>query len=136
MQVKGVGGSGTLSGVAHLTRVLAATSAPFLFRVESTAWGYGYYGDLGNGTFYTTGNEGSATGVQVKGVGGSGTLSGVASLPTRGDGYCSVLDSGGVDCSGRGYYGDLGNSTFYTTGNEGSAAPVVQVKGVGGESGR
>ena len=65
-------------------------------------WGYGADGELGNGIFYTTGNEGSATPVEVEGVGGTGTLTGVTSLTSDSDGYCSLLTSGGVDCWGDG----------------------------------
>ncbi len=38
---------------------------------------------------------------------------------------CAILTSGRVDCWGSGYDGQLGNGTFYTTGNHGSALPVV-----------
>jgi uncharacterized repeat protein (TIGR01451 family) len=94
-------------------------------------WGNGALGQLGNGQFYTTGNEGSAVPVQVVGVGGKGALTGVAGLASSGGNYCALLTSGEVDCWGFGQYGQLGNGQFYTTGNEGSAAPV-QVEGVGG----
>ena len=107
-------------------------------------WGYGPDGELGNGTFYTTGTPGqlglgggSATPVQVKGVGGSGTLSGVASLASDEFGYCAVLTSGEVDCWGAGNFGQLGNGTLYTSGNGGDATPVqvVNITGSGPLSG-
>jgi alpha-tubulin suppressor-like RCC1 family protein len=128
--VGGVGGSGSLSGVQSL----ATDDLGYCALLDSggvDCWGFGNEGQLGNGTFYTTGTEGSATPVPVQGVGGSGTLSGVESLTGSNQGYCAVLDSGGVDCWGNGYGGQLGNGTFYTTGTEGSATPV-QVEGVGG----
>jgi hypothetical protein len=87
-------------------------------------WGTGNYGQLGDGIFYTTGNDGSATPVQVLGLGGTGTLSGAASLASDYNRYCAVLTSGSVDCWGYGYDGELGNGIFYTTGNRGSATPV------------
>ncbi len=40
-------------------------------------WGYGYFGYLGNGQFYTSDNQGSAIPVTVVSTSGSGTLSGV-----------------------------------------------------------
>ena len=46
-------------------------------------WGGGTSGQLGNGIIYKvkkTGHRGSAVPVQVEGVGGTGTLSGVASV--------------------------------------------------------
>ena len=94
-------------------------------------WGWGSGGELGNGTFYTTGNEGSATPVQVVGVGGIGILTGVASIASNFGGYCALLISGSVDCWGDGQYGELGNGAFYSSGNYGSAIPVPVV-GVGG----
>jgi alpha-tubulin suppressor-like RCC1 family protein len=94
-------------------------------------WGDGKYGQLGNGTFYTSSHEGSATPVAVEGVGGTGTLTGVASLVSDNDGYCAVLTSSGVDCWGNGHDGELGNGTFYSHSPYGSATPVA-VEGVGG----
>ncbi len=58
----------------------------------------GYSGQLGDGIFYTTGNQGSDVPVAVLGVGGSGTLGGVASLANNTNGSCGLLTSGGVDC--------------------------------------
>jgi alpha-tubulin suppressor-like RCC1 family protein len=129
--VEGVGGTGTLTGVTSLLgEGLSFCALMTSDRVD--CWGYGYYGELGNGIFYTTGDEGSATPVEVKGVGGTGTLTRVTSLfGIEQDTYCGLVTSGRVDCWGYGYYGELGNGIFYTTGNEGSATPV-EVKGVGG----
>ena len=78
-------------------------------------WGNGFYGQLGNGSYYRTGKQGSATPVSVEGVGKIGTLMGVTSL--IGDGtvgsYCALLTSGGVDCSGYGGADELGNGKSY-----------------------
>jgi alpha-tubulin suppressor-like RCC1 family protein len=124
VQVIGVGGVGTLSGVASIE----ASGNGFCALLTSggvDCWGDGDYGQLGDGTFYTTGNEGSATPVQVIGVGGVGTLSGVASLDSNDtNAPCAVLTSGGVDCWGYGLWGQLGDGTFYSSGNEGSDTPV------------
>ena len=127
--VVGVGGTGTLAGVTDLIGNSGSYCA-VLTTDGVDCWGYGYYGDLGDGTFYDTGNEGSATPVEVVGVGGTGTLSGVSSLLGSPDAFCAVLATGGVDCWGYNYYGQLGDGAPDTTGNEGSATPV-QVKGVG-----
>ncbi len=94
-------------------------------------WGDGYHGQLGDGRFHTTGHQGSAFAEPVLGVGGSGTLSGVASLASDGSGYCALLTSGAVDCWGDGSDGQLGDGRTYTTGHEGSDVPVA-VLGVGG----
>jgi alpha-tubulin suppressor-like RCC1 family protein len=131
--VESVGGTGTLTGVTSL--VGNGESPGFCALLTSggvDCWGNGYYGQLGNGTFYTTGYDSSNTPVEVEGIGGTGALSGVTSLIGGENNYCALLTSGGVDCWGDGYYGELGNGTFYTTGDEGSATPV-EVEGVGGD---
>ena len=90
-------------------------------------WGDGGSGNLGNGSF-----SGSTTPVAVcQGVDGTGVLTGVTSLVGGALDYCAVLTSGGVDCWGNGVNGNLGNGIIYSTGNEGSATPVV-VEGAGG----
>ena len=131
VQVDGVGGAGTLSGVTSLT------SSPGSYCAELTSggvdcWGYGPDGELGNGA-----TSNSATPVQVTGLGGSGLLSGVASVTGSGvvegypssteqPGYCALLSSGGADCWGSGADGQLGN------GVSSSSATPVQVQAVGG----
>jgi len=76
----------------------------------------------------------SSTPVKTKGLGGSGTLAGVASLASTNfdtfGSYCAVLTSGGADCWGDGYDGQLGNGLCCGS-YSGSTIPV-KVKGVGG----
>jgi alpha-tubulin suppressor-like RCC1 family protein len=124
--VVGTSGSGTLNGVADLD----SDNGGFCARLGSggvDCWGNGNDGELGNGQFYTSGIYGSAVPVAVVSTSGSGTLSGVADLDSDSGGYCALLTSGGVDCWGFGYDGELGNGQFYTSGNEGSAVPVAVV---------
>jgi alpha-tubulin suppressor-like RCC1 family protein len=128
--VKGVGGTGTLTGVASLTGANRSFCA-LLTSGEVDCWGNGADGELGNGTFYTGIQAGSAFPVAVTGVGGTGTLTGVASLTGAGENFCARLTSGELDCWGQGSKGQLGNGSFYTGANFGSAIPVA-VKGVGG----
>ena len=123
--VEGVGGTGTLTGVANLFADGTGFCAP-LPSSGVDCWGYGYDGELGNGTFYTSSPYGSATPVAVEGVGGTGTLTGVTSLVGDPSGYCALLTSGEVDCWGLGVNGELGNGTFSE-----SSTPVA-VEGVGG----
>jgi hypothetical protein len=125
-QVEGVGGAGTLSGILSLLGNSDAFCA-VLTTGGVDCWGYGYYGQLGNGTLYTTGNEGSATPVQVEGGGGGGTLAGVASLTNNGDdNYCVLLKTDGVDCWWYGTTGQLGDGAFV------NKAIPVSVEGIGG----
>ena len=126
VEVEGVGGSGLLTGVTSLFGGGADGYCALLTTGEVDCWGSGAGGALGNGTF-----SDSAIPDAVEGVGGTGTLTGVTSLVSEYYGYCAQLTSGGVDCWGSGYYGQLGNGIFYTTGNGGSATPV-EVEGVGG----
>lgn len=132
--VRGGSGTGTLDGVTSLASDSVGSCAR-LTSGEVACWGSGYSGQLGNGEFYLHGNGGVAIPVLVKGVGGTGTLRGVAGLISDDGGFnaafCALLTSGEVDCWGEGYYGQLGNGTFYTGADPGSAIPVV-VEGVGG----
>ncbi len=115
--VVGLGGTGTLSGVASITSDGYETYCALLTSGGVDCWGYGYDGNLGDGQFYNVGPEGSPVPVAVEGVGGAGTLSGVASLTGSngtglyGEGYCAVLTSGGVDCWGYGQGGQLGDDS-------------------------
>jgi alpha-tubulin suppressor-like RCC1 family protein len=136
--VLGVGGSGTLGGVVSLASTRNTGDGSFCALLTSGAvdcWGYGAFGQLGNGVFYPIGSGGSAVPVPVLGVGGSGTLDGVVSLASdafnSNSSFCALLASGGVDCWGYGHEGELGDGIHYKTGNQGSAVPVA-VLGVGG----
>ena len=93
----GVGGTGTLSGVASLISDDLGSYCALLTSGGVDCWGSNLYGPLGNGT--TTNSD---VPVAVVGVGGTGTLSGVASVTSSvgGPGYCALLHSGGVDCWG------------------------------------
>ena len=137
--MSGVGGNATLTGVSSLNSYDDfdgdAGYCALLTSGRVDCWGFGFWGQLGDGVFHTTGSEGSDVPVAVEGVGGSGFLSGVRALDSQGsDGYttfCAVLTSGGVDCWGYGYDGELGNGTVGNLANNGSAVPVA-VEGVGG----
>ncbi len=136
--VKGVGGSGTLTGVASLAPFNEfGGSANYCALLRSggvDCWGFGLFGQLGDGKFYTTGNERSDVPVAVKGVGGTGTLTGVASMDTSSANghttYCAVLTSGGVDCWGYASAGQLGDGVNHGA-TQGTDVPVA-VAGVGG----
>jgi alpha-tubulin suppressor-like RCC1 family protein len=132
VQVVGVGASGLLAGVVSLiSDGINGTFCAVLSSSTAACWGYGVYGELGDGTFISNPLGGSSTPVLVVGVGESGLLSGIASVTSAGDTFCAALTSGAAICWGRGTYGELGDGTFYTTGSDGSSTPV-QVVGVGG----
>jgi alpha-tubulin suppressor-like RCC1 family protein len=119
VQVVGVGGTGLLSGVTAIRAGGYHTCA-----VTTTGavdcWGWNYGGALGNNSTV----ELSEFPVQVVGVGGTGLLSGIATIAAAGGSHpCALTTTGAVDCWGR---GELGNNS--TTD---SNVPV-QVVGVGG----
>jgi len=134
--VEGVGGIGTLGGVATLTSEDYGSGGgefcALLTSSEVDCWGDGQFGQLGNGHFDTTGNEGSAVPVAVKGMGGTGVLTGVTSLVIDGGGICALLNSDKVYCWGIGYDGEVGNGKFYTNPKALGSDVPVGVKGVGG----
>jgi hypothetical protein len=68
--------------------------------------------------------------VEVVGVNGTGTLSGVTSVSANDNSTCATLTTGGVDCWGSNVYGDLGLGNTTTTNSE----TPVEVVGVGGTS--
>jgi alpha-tubulin suppressor-like RCC1 family protein len=120
VQVEGVGGNGTLTGVASLLGVDGEGYCALLNSSQVDCWGFGQAGGLGDGMFAD-----SAVPVQVQDVAGDGgALSGVAGLASDGLTVCAVLTSGQVDCWGYGPNGELGNGQFYTVSPFGSAAPV------------
>lgn len=118
VQVAGIGGTGTLSGVTEIaagkTHSLAITSNGVV------AWGFNVRGQLGNNT--TTNNS---VPVQVLGVGGTGNLSGITSI-AAGENFSLASNSQAVYGWGENGSGQLGDTT--TT----SRATPVQVVGVGG----
>ena len=67
-------------------------------------WGYGFYGQLGNGA-----TSDQSTPVDVVATGGSGTLSGITQVTAGGFHTCALTTSGGVKCWGYGGNGQLGN---------------------------
>ena len=118
--VSGVGGTGALSGVASLVWQSFGLCA-VMQSTGADCWGDSSEGALGNGSF-----NASAVPVQVEGVGGSGTLTGIGTIAGAGDGYCATIPAtGGIDCWGGGSQGELGDGVFYNTGNDGSAIPVA-----------
>ena len=133
-QVLGVGGIGTLSDVTSLTAGIEGYCA-LLTTDQVDCWGYNEDGELGNGT-----TSDSATPTQVVGVGGTGSLSGVASLTSGGsdtpyddaNGFCALLTTNQVDCWGLNREGELGNRT---TANSDTPTQVVGVGGTGALSG-
>jgi hypothetical protein len=73
-------------------------------------WGDNGYGQLGNNS--TTNSD---VPVQVEGVGGSGLLSGIASISAGDDHTCALSATGRIDCWGFNGEGNLGNnSTTYS----------------------
>ena len=66
-----------------------------------SCWGYGYYGQLGNG--------GTSTKTTPTLTSSLGTGRTAVALSSGGSHTCAILDNGAVSCWGYGYYGQLGN---------------------------
>jgi alpha-tubulin suppressor-like RCC1 family protein len=121
----GVATAVPVSGLTTVTAIAGGVYHSLALKSDGTvwAWGQGYIGQLGDGNFYTTGNLGVATPVQVSGL---TTVTAIAG----GKNHCLALKSDGtVWAWGQGYYGQLGDGNFYTTGYTGVATPV-QVSGL------
>ena len=123
VQVVGVGGSGSLSGVTQVAAGEMHTCA-LLSAGTVDCWGYNRDAQLGNGTLTN-----SSTPVAVVGVGGSGVLTSVTQVATGGFHTCAVLTGGTVDCWGFNGEAELGNGA--TTGYSPTPVPVVGVGGSG-----
>ncbi len=108
VQVFGGGGVGYLSGI---TAVSCGDSHSIAIKNDGTvwAWGYNYYGQLGDGTsvakYYP---------VQVKGVGGTGTLTGISSIVAGNQQTFALKPDGTVLGWGYNGYGALGDGTATT----------------------
>jgi alpha-tubulin suppressor-like RCC1 family protein len=106
VSVAKIGGGGVLSGVANMAAVDG--DGAFCATLDSggvDCWGSNFDGNLGDGTV----TDSYMTALAVRGVGGSGTLSGVISVTSTGRSVCALLAAGGVDCWGLNGSGDLGN---------------------------
>jgi alpha-tubulin suppressor-like RCC1 family protein len=115
VDVKGVGGSGTLSDVAAIA---AGTSHTCALTTAGAVhcWGNNSYGQLGDGS----------TTPRTTPVAVSGLDSGVAAIAVGGTHSCALTTAGAVRCWGKNLVGQLGDgSTTYRT-------TPVDVKGVGG----
>lgn len=120
VQVAGVGGAGTLTNVQGLaagnSHACANTSDGAVY-----CWGFGFMGQLGNNS-----TSGSASPVQVTGVGGSGSLTGISQVAAGSNTSCASSTSSTAYCWGEGSAGQLGNNSSVA-----SLTPV-SVVGVGG----
>lgn len=131
VQVKGVGGSGQLTGVTGVQPEIYGFCAA-LSSGGAACWGLNEDGELGTGSFSGPDSCGAlatpcgTSPVDVVGTNGSGTIAKVASLTGEGTSMCALLTTGGVDCWGYGPNGQLGG------GSESDSPVPVVVEGVGG----
>lgn len=128
VEVEGVGGVGSLSNITYLvsgsSHVCGVNPSGNVY-----CWGENNTGQLGinshAGPQTCTAQPCSKTPLEVKGVGGAGNLSGIASLAAGWQHACAVDTSGNVYCWGDNNDGQLGVNS--TTEED---API-QVDGVG-----
>jgi len=121
--VVGVGGSGTLGGM-----VAVASGDASGYALSGTgnvyAWGDNTKGELGNNSTVD-----SSTPVEVVGPGGSGFLSGIVAVSSRGNAAYALTASGNVYAWGNDAFGELGNGV---TGGQSDVPVLVQQVGGGG----
>lgn len=127
------GGTGFLAGAAQVTGD-GAGYCTVLVSTGVDCWGDDTVGQVGNGVIDPSASGGfyAPTPAPVVGVGGSGTLTGVASLVSDGIGYCALLVSASVDCWGSSVYGALGDGLPEPNQVPYSDATPHAVAGVGG----
>lgn len=99
-------GAGTLSGVADMSTGFSHSCAA-LGSGEARCWGYGQYGQLGDGT---TGRS-QENPVVVSNPDGTGALDAVSQVAAGGNHSCGLLDGGQVRCWGHNANGELGDGT-------------------------
>ena len=121
VHVKGVGGSGLLTGVRSLTTDGGGFCA-LMANATVDCWGDNGDGDLGQGN-----TSRFRYPVVVKGVGARGLLSGITQVVGGAFGYCARLSSAGVACWGNNQYGALGSGSAAFT-----SSSVVRVVGTDG----
>jgi len=102
--VIGLSGVGTLTGVTAISGGDYDTCA-LISGGTVDCWGSNGWGQLGDGT-----TTDSLTPVAVVGPSEVGSLSGVTAISAGQDDTCALI-SGGVDCWGDNYWGQLGNGT-------------------------
>ncbi|MEY4226308.1 MAG: hypothetical protein RL190_1065, partial [Actinomycetota bacterium] len=122
VDVVATGGSGTLTDITQIAAGSYHTCA-LTTSGSVKCWGYGYYGQLGNGA---TANQN--TPVDVVATGGSGTLTDVTSITAGGYHTCALTTSGGAKCWGESFFGQLGNND---TTNQNTPVDVVATGGTG-----
>jgi alpha-tubulin suppressor-like RCC1 family protein len=101
MRVVGVDGTGTLTGAASVVRSGYQVCALMAADGGIDCWGrnFSYSAPVNDVPF------------PIPGVGGSGSLTGVAQVQLQGDNMCALLDDGGLDCWGSNPTGVLGTGS-------------------------
>lgn len=105
VQVKGVGGSGTLTNVNQLKTGNTVTCAT---KADGSAWCWGYNGNGQIGDNTTTQRNAP---VQVLGSGGVGTLTNVSEINAGSNNTCALKTDGSVWCWGFNISGQVGDTT-------------------------
>ena len=77
---------------------------------EVKCWGWGNYGELGNGSKIQKQNPATV----IAAEGSSDSLSGMVQISSGGKHTCALTKSGGVKCWGDGTSGQLGNGSYDT----------------------
>jgi len=109
VQVKGLNNSGFLTGI---TTISAGGSHSLALKSDGTvwAWGYNYYGQLGDGNGGDW-SDYSYTPVQVKGLNGSGFLTGITAISAGNNHNLTLKSDSTAWAWGSNQYGQLGDGT-------------------------
>jgi alpha-tubulin suppressor-like RCC1 family protein len=126
----GLGPLPTMSGTCATRTIRGGMAHTVALASDGTVWAYGYnyYGELGNGQSGTN-QTGALVPNHVLGVGGSGLLSGISSISAGGNDSIAVASNGFVYDWGLNANGQLGNGT--TT----DSSKPIQVLAPSGQSG-
>ena len=129
VSVTGVGGTGTLSGISAVSSG-GVTMCALQASGGVVCWGYNELGAVGDGSTTVRFSP-----VQVKGVGGSGTLSGVSAISTSNRTACALV-SGAVYCWGAALDGSVTASgvTPSQVPGAGGSGTLSDVSSISGDS--
>ena len=117
-------GGSPLSGIIQVSSGKSHSCA-LKYSGEVKCWGWGNYGELGNGSKIQKHNPVTVIAAQ----GSSDSLSNIVQISSGGEHTCALTKSGGVKCWGSGVSGQLGHASYQSI-----FSPVDVVAGLGNQA--